>query len=118
MAQDRSILNNIKKLLGIGLNYTAYDTDVITFINSAFFNLTQIGVGAPEGFSITGDTEKWEDFFAERKDLEPVIIYVYFKTRLAFDPPQSGFLVEAIKSQIAEIEWRLNAQVETINKTT
>lgn len=111
----RSILTNIKKLLGIAEDYPHYDQDIIMFANSSFMTLMQIGVGPTKGFSITGDSETWEDFIKDRTDLESVITYVYLKTRLLFDPPQSGFLIEAIKQQIAEIEWRLRLQVEMVD---
>ena len=31
------------------------------------------------------------------------------KVRLLFDPPQSSSVMDAIKSQISELEWRLYA---------
>ena len=33
--------------------------------------------------------------------------YVYLKVRLLFDPPASSAVIDAIKQQIAEYEWRL-----------
>jgi hypothetical protein len=57
----------------------------------------------------------WTDFIGpDRKDLEAVKSYVYLKVRLIFDPPQSSFLVDAIKSQISELEVLLNMQAESV----
>jgi len=107
-----SILTSIKKLLGIEEDYNQFDTDIIININSTLMALTQLGVGPVEGFSITDKTATWTEFLDGRKDLEGVKTYVYLKVRLLFDPPQTGFLVDAIKNQIAELEWRLNIQAE------
>jgi hypothetical protein len=108
---ENSILTSIKKLLGIDETYTHFDSDVTIHINSAFMNLNQLGVGPSTGFRISDKEALWEDFIDERTDLEGVKTYIYLKTRLIFDPPQTGFLVEAIKDQIKELEWRLNVQV-------
>ncbi len=109
---ESSILTSIKKLLGIEEIYLHFDPDIIIHINSAFFNLNQLGVGPVGGFRIEDATSEWAAFVGERLDLESVKSYIYLKTRLVFDPPQMGYLVDAIKDQIKELEWRLNVQVE------
>lgn len=107
-----SILTSIKKLIGPTEDDTSFDVDIIMHINSAFFRLNQLGVGPSEGFSITDKTKTWEEFLGARKDLEAVKSYVYQKVRLVFDPPQSAFLVEALKESIKEFEWTINVQAE------
>ena len=107
-----SILTSIKKLIGPTEDDTSFDVDIIMHINSAFFRLNQLGVGPSDGFFITDKTTTWEEFLASRKDLEAVKTYVYQKVRLLFDPPQSAFLVEAIKDSIKEFEWTINIQAE------
>lgn len=107
-----SILTSIKKLLGIDEMYTAFDTDVTIHINSALFAANQLGVGPPEGFRIIDKSKTWTDFIGTRQDLEGIVDYVYLKVKLVWDPPQAGYLVEAIKEQIKELEVRLNWQVE------
>lgn len=109
---ENSILTSIKKLLGIEEAYTQFDSDIIIYINSAFMNLNQLGVGVIGGFKIVDAAAIWDNFVSGRLDLEGVKTYIYLKTRLIFDPPQTGYLVDAIKDQIKELEWRLNVQVE------
>lgn len=104
-----SILTSIKKLLGIEADYTQFDFDILIYINSAFTNLYQLGVGPVTAFSITDDTATWSDFISTRVDIEAVKAYVYLKVRLIFDPPQTGYLLDAIKAQLLELEWRLRA---------
>lgn len=108
-----SILTSIKKLLGITEEYEHFDTDIIMHINSVFMTLTQLGVGPSEGFSIKDKTATWDEFIPSGANLEGVKTYVYLKVRLLFDPPQSSNVMEAIKNQIAEFEWRMNVEVET-----
>lgn len=103
-----SILLTIKKGIGIDPSYEAFDPDIIMHINSVLFILTQEGIGPKEGFNITGQTETWEDFLGESNTkLSAVQSYVTLKTRLLFDPPQSGTLNEQITKLISELEWRL-----------
>lgn len=106
------ILSTIKKMLGIVVDYEAFDVDILVNINSAFATLNQLGVGPEEGFSIVGKTEQWTDFVTDEKLLNSVKMYVYYKTRLGFDPPTNSFVVEAIKNSIQELEWRLNVAAE------
>jgi hypothetical protein len=107
-----SILTSIKKLLGIIEEDESFDTDIIMHINTTLFKLNQLGVGPSDGFSIEDKTVEWPDFIAARKDLEATKTYTYLNVRLLFDPPQMGYLVDAIKDQIKELEWRLNVQIE------
>lgn len=107
-----SILNSIKKLLGILKDYDEFDTDLIININSAFMILNQLGVGPKEGFHITGPEESWNAFLGERNDLEATKTYVYLKVKLMFDPPSSSFVLSSINEQIGELEYRLLLQAK------
>lgn len=106
-----SILDTVKKMLGIESDYTHFDIDIITNINTIFLNLQQIGVGPNSGFSIMDKSSVWKDYITG-DNLEAVKTFIYLKVRLLFDPPTNAFLVDAMERQIREIEWRLNAQVE------
>jgi hypothetical protein len=107
-----SILNSVKKALGIDADDEHFDQDIILNINSVFMVLNQLGIGPDEGFYISNATQTWTDFLEERIDLEAVKIYVYLKVRLLFDPPSSAFVLDSIDRQITQLEWRLNVQVE------
>lgn len=108
-----SILQSIKKLLGMTEDYTAFDTDIIMHINSAFMILNQLGVGPANGFSISDENAVWSDYLPENnKNFEAVKTYVYLKVRLIFDPPMSSAVIEAMRQMISELEWRLNVEAE------
>jgi len=106
-----SILNSVKKKLGIVESYKHFDEEIILDINTVFMSLYQLGVGPPSPFMITGETETWDDFISEGKN-EAVKSYVPLKVRLLFDPPQSSYLVNEVQDQIRELEFRMNVQAE------
>ena len=110
-----SILNSIKKLLGIAEDYDYFDSDIIMHINSVFATLTQLGVGPEDGFSIDDESEKWEDFLPEERMLHSVTSYMFMKVKLMFDPPLSSAVIECTKEQIKELEWRLQVAVDSAN---
>ena len=109
---ETSILTSIKKMLGVAEDYTEFDEDITTHINSVFLNLTQLGVGPEEGFMIEDDTSVWEDFINDSIQLQAVKTYMYLKVKLLFDPPLSSSVTESFTRMIAELEWRLNVAVD------
>ena len=107
-----SILNSVKKKLGIQEDYTHFDEDIIMDINSVFMILNQLGVGPDEPFTIEDEDAYWDDFINNTR-IEAVKSHMYMRVRLMFDPPTSGFLVDSLKKQIDELEWRMLVQAET-----
>lgn len=108
MEITESILNSIKKLLGIDAEYKHFDPDLIMHINSVFSILTQMGVGPTNGFSITGDSEKWNSFITKKSNKFSLVkSYMHLKVKLLFDPPLGSAVIESINRQISEFEWRL-----------
>jgi hypothetical protein len=51
-------------------------------------------------------------FFAGKQRLESVQEFVYLSVRVVFDPPASSSVLEAYKSKIRELTFRLNAHVD------
>lgn len=107
-----SILNSIKKLLGIGEDYDHFDADIMIHINSVFMILNHMGVGPSEVYQITSDLETWEDFIPHGQNIEAVKSYIYLKVKLLFDPPSGSAVMESTNRLISELEWRLNAAAD------
>ena len=129
-----SILNSIKKMLGITEEYEHFDQDIIAHINSAFMVLTQLGVGPSSGFFITDKSATWSNFITNEGTISKsrsrprelaitqaansttnvgmIQSYIYMKVKLLFDPPQNSFLVDSLNKSISEYEWRLNAMFD------
>ena len=101
-----SILDSIKQMLGIDSEDTNFDRELVIYINGALMIINQLGVG-PDGYSIRDKTNTWNEFLVERTDLELIKTAIYLRVRLIFDPPQNSFLVNAIKDQISEYDWRI-----------
>lgn len=110
-----SILLSVKKLLGLTEENEAFDFDIIMNINSAIFTLTQLGVGPTSGFVVTGKEDRYEDWLGDMTNLQAVKMYLYYKTRISFDSPTQGAVMQALKDQISELEFRLNCQVDPGN---
>lgn len=106
-----SILNDVKHLLGLLPEETAFDGDLIILINSQFAKLTQLGVGPIAGYEITSDGNMWDEFFDDVR-LNAVKSYVFLNVRLSFDPPKTGFELSAIERQIDELVYRINIVVD------
>lgn len=100
-----SILNSIKSILGIQLDDLSFDTELIIAINSIFSIMSQIGT---QTFAIQDSTATWNTFFGNRTDLEFIKTYIGMKVKLDFDPPQNSFLVDNIRKQCEEMEWRIS----------
>lgn len=107
-----SILETIKKLIGIDKDYGIFNIDLIVAINSSFMILNQLGVGPDKPFTITGSKETWSDFFGDEEIFSLAKSYIYLRARLLFDPPSSGVLHEAVERQISEFEWRMHVQAD------
>ena len=111
---ENSILKSTKKILGIAADYTAFDLDIITHINSVFSILHQMGIGPDEGFAIEDSTDQWTAYAVPAFQLTMVKTYMYLKVRMLFDPPGTSYLIEAMNKQIQEYEWRLNVNRENL----
>jgi hypothetical protein len=107
-----SILTSVKKLLGIGEEYTHFDADLIMHINSVFSILTQLGVGPASGFMIEDGSTTWSQYTDDETKYTLVKSYMYLKVKLMFDPPLSSAVMECYRVQISEYEWRLNVLAE------
>lgn len=103
--EDR-ILASTKQVLGLGTEDDAFDLDVLTYINSAFASLEQLGIPV----SYIDDSEAtWSDLTEHPEVMAMVRTYILLKVRIAFDPPATSFHIEAVSKQIEELEWRISA---------
>jgi hypothetical protein len=110
-----SILNNIKKLVGLPEDYTPFDQDLILYINSALSTLAELGIGPPTGFAIQDEVAEWVDFLGDDPTLfGDVKTYVGLRVRILFDPPATSFHLAAMQQQIEEHVWRINVKREDV----
>lgn len=112
-----SILDSVKKILGIDYSYTAFDHDIAVHINAVFSTLDQLGIGPPGGFFIEDSNSDWTDFqtdsetevvYVPNNQLHLIKSYMYLKVRMMFDPPTTSYLVDSMQRQIDQMEFRLS----------
>jgi len=108
-----SILETIKKMLGLPKDEVSFDTDILVHINTVFSNLTQMGIGPEEGFTITGYEETWSQFItSDPLKTQQVKSYIYLKVKTVFDPSANSNVAEAFNKTMAELEYRLYVEEE------
>ena len=112
-----NILHCTKACLGLALDYTPFDSQIILDINTVLGIVNQLGIGV-HGYRISDeDNGKWTEFMAPELDddnfIDEVKTYVYKRVQLLFDPPTSGILMESVNHIIQELEWRILVKKET-----
>lgn len=107
-----SILNTIKKKIGISEDDTCFDEDVLTEINTAGSFLSQLGVTSFDNFTVCDSSNTWDECISDRAKLADIKTYIYLYAKLNFDPPANAFLVQLLKDQLKECEWRINVAVD------
>lgn len=105
---DDSILLTIRKLVCGDAYANHFDDDLLVHINACFAILNQLGVGDVSDFVVTNEHQTWDDYTKNVEDLGMVRTYVTQKVKLIFDPPLTNSVLDAMKAQIAELEWRLS----------
>ena len=112
-----SILTSTKLKVGLSASDTSFDDQIISDINMALFALWQLGVGKDQTrpFRITDASATWSDFVDEGS-IEICRDYVAVRVQLIFDPPSSGVLIEHLKEQMKEWEWRMTVAMDAYNQ--
>lgn len=107
-----SILNSVKKSLGIQPDYKHFDPELIMYINGVFSTLHQLAVGPNEPYFIEDEKANWSDFIEDDNKINSVKTYVAMKVRLVFDSPSTSHHRTSIENYCKELEWRLNVASE------
>lgn len=112
-----SILDSVKKTLGLASDYTAFDPDVIMHINTVFVIFNGLGLGPTAGFQITDNTTTWDAYTSTNLNLNAVKSDMYLRVKMMFDPPATSFVIDATNKISQELEWRLNVDREGVSWT-
>lgn len=106
-----SILDSVKSYCGILPEDTSFDTDILMAINAIMLSLNQFGIGPSSIFVVNSRNQVWSDLLGD-KPVGGVREYVNMRSRMLFDPPQNNQVMQALKDQIDELEWRLIVSVD------
>lgn len=110
--ESESILDNVKSYLGLLSEDTSFDADVLMAINAVMSVLHQLGVGPKEHpFVVSSSQQTWTDLLGTNP-VGGVREYVNMRVRLLFDPPTNIYVVQSLKEQIDEFQWRILADVD------
>lgn len=107
-----SILDSVKRIVGVEADDSAFDVDILMHINTAFSTLNQLGIGPIGGFFVEDSSAVWSDYLLDDPNLNSVKTYIGLRVRMLFDPPSTSFHLDSMNKQIQEFEWRLNAYRE------
>lgn len=115
ISPNDSILRTISKLVGAsGLEGTDeyFDEDLLIHINTALFELYQVGIGE-KGYSVTGESQTWADYLGDRVDeFQAVKDYIYLSVKPIFDPSASSTVQTAMQNTADRLLYRLREQNE------
>ena len=106
-----SILDTIKKMLGYDVTADPqFDPTILVLINSAFSELSEIGVLSDSSYRVTSRVNTWSEAFGGRTDVDMIQTFVYLYVRIIFDPPSSSFVLNALNEEKKRIEWRISVK--------
>ena len=112
---SKPILTDVAKFLGFDDNYAPFADMICMHINSEISKLVQLGVidAAAGNIEIEDDTVLWSDILPDENRLSMAKTYVKLGVRLVWDPPTSSALLDALKAEKDECEWRAKVAMET-----
>lgn len=110
-----SILDSVKKSLGLDPDYNAFDDEIIPIINLNLMTLVQNGIGK-ESFIVKDSEQTWSEFLGDFQDVECAKSFVNFRVKLMFDPPSTSQASEAMTKIADECLWRCLIQVEEVRQ--
>ena len=106
---EESILTTIKNMLEIDLDDDCFDEELVTYINTCFIILKQVGA-IDYDFYVIDRTTSWADLLKDKaSSFQSLKTYVYARVKILFDPPSSSTL-SSYENLIRELEFRLGME--------
>ena len=109
MAKEITVLKDVKERLGLLSDESAYDSEILGHINTAFLVLNQLGAGEVYKPCTITETTVWNDVIGNEPAQEAIKSYIAQKVKQIFDTPTVGVVANALKDNITETEIRLLA---------
>lgn len=106
---EESILTTIKNMLEIDLDDDCFDEELVTYINTCFITLKQVGA-IDYDLYVTDKTTSWSDLLKDKaSSFQSLKTYIYARVKILFDPPSSSTL-SSYENLIQELEFRLGME--------
>ena len=99
------ILNDIKPFLGISLNETVFDLEILAYINGVLAEVVQLGAIEFEDIFVDSNTE-WPIFGSVIKE-QLLKNFLSLKVRTLFDPTTSETVSKAHQGMLADLSGRI-----------
>lgn len=105
---EGSILEDVKKQIGIASSNHDFDPDVLMAVNTVLFDLHQMGI-VNDDFTVGTDSKTWSEILLreDQVNLHALKTWVALKAKMIFDPPTSSVLAQAIRDNLDELTWRI-----------
>lgn len=115
MNLSNSILRDIRQSVGLSIDMSDFDVDLLLHINAAIGTLNQNGVG--KDLIVTDASSTWNDLKDPKQSdgnqyFKIVPLFLMLSTKVLFDPPPPSS-VQVYQDQIDQILWRLKIAYET-----
>jgi hypothetical protein len=115
-----SILKDIRVAVGLAVDVTDFDGELLPHINNAISELNQIGVGNP--LVVVDDKQLWGDLQNPNQTdgnlaFQMVPQFIGLSTKMLFDPPPPS-TVQFYASNVEKLLWRLKFAYEEPYTTT
>jgi len=113
-----SILKGVRGALGLGIDDTSFDHELVMHINGALGTLVQNGVIKP--LVVSSVDQVWDDLkYPETIEydymFEQVKLFVFVKTKILFDPPPPS-TAKYMDDYATELLWRLRESYDVTRK--
>ena len=105
-----SILNDVKRYLGITEDCTSFDFDIIIHINAAIASLIQMGVGPDYGYSVVDVNNTWDEFISDETLANMAKPIVFLKVKMLFDPVSNTTVKASYDELLKEFQYRAYIQ--------
>lgn len=112
-----TILSEIRKYNGYEENTKVFDSEFLSYANGACMVLHQIG-GLDGDLKTIKDTTTLSELPIQKDQSDKVIMsYINAFVKNLFDPSQNASINEANKAYIAQLEFRIQSEVDEDVKT-
>lgn len=109
-----SILMTIRELVISDPEETCFDNELLVHINATLSRLYELRV-IESPIKITNVSETWENLLFGDIRFEDLKSYIYYKVKLAFDPPSNSYTLSYFKEESDKLEWLLTYRAEEVH---
>jgi hypothetical protein len=106
MADEPTVLEETKQYLGVELDSTEFNLELLSILNSRLQVMRQLGYG--NDVIISKDSPWSEVITLDSSSISLLKEYMFVSTKIDFDPNGSANILAFLKEKKAEIEYRIS----------